>query len=261
MQLVPRYLVQNRIEIAVNDAGFVTEYKPVYQRQIKIYRGIDNIVQFKLLNADQKPINTNLYTPKFVAFDENNVLVFEKDGEVLSDGSSNVKGLFQVTITENDLLNLKQQYISYNVYLLDSNNAKTLTYTDSHFDNRGNIFIDGTAFPGPQPTYSVSTFTETDLNSDIFVSETISAQPALNGNEALHTAAFYTSAYSGNIVVQATLDNQIGESTKWADIATVSFTGSETGPTPVNYNGVFSYVRFKCNADPAGKVSKILVRV
>ena len=260
MQLIPRYLVQNRIEIAVNDAGFVTEYKPVYQRQIKLYRGIDNVIQFKLLNADQKPINTDLYTPKFVAFDENNILVLEKDGVVTSDGSSNIKGLFQITVTENDLLNLKQQYLSYNVYLLDSANEKTLTYTDSHFDNQGTIYVDGSAFPGPADSYTISAFTETDVGSDVFVSETISAQPARNGNEALHTAAFYTEEYEGNIVVQATLHNQITGSTRWADITSVSFTGSETEPTPVNYNGVFSFIRFKCDANPSDKVSKVLVR-
>ena len=60
MQLVPRYLVNNRIEIISNDAGFITEYRPVYQRQLKVYRGIDNKIQFRLLNADQKPINSNL---------------------------------------------------------------------------------------------------------------------------------------------------------------------------------------------------------
>ena len=77
MQLVPRYLVNNRIEIISNEAGFVTEYRPVYQRQLKVYRGIDNNIQFRLLNADQKPINSNLYTPRFVAFDEKNNCIIE----------------------------------------------------------------------------------------------------------------------------------------------------------------------------------------
>ena len=42
---------------------------------------------------------------------------------------------------------------------------------------------------------------------------------AINGNEALHTAAVYTSSYIGDVVVQATLDNQVTGSTQWADIA------------------------------------------
>ena len=70
MQLIPRYLVNNTVTIVANDSGFITEFKPVYSRQIKVYRGIDNTIQFRLLNADQKPINVASYTPKFVAFDE-----------------------------------------------------------------------------------------------------------------------------------------------------------------------------------------------
>jgi hypothetical protein len=90
MQYIPRYLVNNRITIVANEAGFITEYRPVYQRHINIYRGIDNVLQFRLLNADQKPINIASYTPKFIAFDENDVMVVERDGSIqeLSDSSA-----------------------------------------------------------------------------------------------------------------------------------------------------------------------------
>ena len=72
MQLVPRYLVSNRTHIVADVAGFITEYRPVYNRQLQVYKGIDNVLQFKVLNADQKPLDIVNYTPKFVAFDENN---------------------------------------------------------------------------------------------------------------------------------------------------------------------------------------------
>jgi len=259
MQLVPRYLVNNRIEIISNDAGFITEYRPVYQRQLKVYRGIDNKIQFRLLNADQKPINSNLYTPKFVAFDENNSLIIERDCTVQDDGSSQTRGLFEVTITENDLLNVLQQYISYNVYLVDANSDKVLTYTDSHFHNNGVIYVDGGMFPGPRETYSVTTFSESQVDSGTWFSESLDAEPGINGNEALHTAAVYTDSFAGDVVVQATLDNQVTGATVWADVATISFTGSETEPSPVNFNGVYSFLRFKATANP-NTISKILVR-
>ena len=34
----------------------------------------------------------------------------------------------------------------------------------------------------------------------------------------------------------------------------------ETAPKPVNFNGVFNYVRFQASADPADKITNILVR-
>jgi len=264
MQLTPRYLVNNRVTILANDAGFVTEYRPVYQRQLKVYRGIDNVLQFRLLNADQKPINVANYTPKFVAYDESNTLVIAHDGTVNQlDDSSASRGMFTVTVTENDLLNVKQQYLSYNIYLVDSNSDKVLTYVDSHFDNNGTIYVDSYAFPGPKESYSVTTFTEdtglSGVDDSVWYSESITAEAAINGNEALHTAAIYSTDYTGNVTIQATLENQIGNNTNWADITTVSL-AAEAEPVPVNFNGVFSYLRFKTSANPANKISKILVR-
>jgi hypothetical protein len=44
-----------------------------------------------------------------------------------------------------------------------------------------------------------------------------------------------------------------------ADVTTLTFDGNETAPTPVNFNGVFSFLRFKTNASPIS-ITKILIR-
>ena len=261
MQLTPRYLVSNRSIVVANEAGFVTEYRPVYQRHLQVYKGIDNVLEFKLLNADQKPIDLSGYTPKFQAYDSNNSLVIEHDGvQVTSDGSTPIKGVFKVTVTENDLLNIQNQYIKYSIHLVDVNNDATITYSDSHFGNNGIIKISSEAYPGPRNTLSVTTFTEDNVSAGTWNSEAISAEPGINGNEALHTAAIYTDGYVGDVILQATLDNQISNGTLWADVNTLTFDGTETDPSPVNFSGVFSHLRFKTTADPANKISKILVR-
>lgn len=259
MQLVPRYLVNNRVNIIANLAGFVVEYRPVYSRQIEVFRGIENKVQFRLLNADQKPVSLTNYTPKFLAFDENKTLIIEHDGvQVTSDGSTPIKGLFEITITENDLLNVKDQFLYYTIYLNDTNDTDIITYSDEHFRNDSIIKVTSTAFPGPKPSKNITTFMQLD---DLFyVSESVNAEPGINGNDALHTAAIYTDGYVGNIVIQATLDNQITDFSNWADIDTVSFDGTETNPVPVNFNGVYSHLRFKTDASPADTITKILIR-
>jgi len=257
MQLIPRYLVKNKTTVIANEAGFLTEYRPVYTRQLKVFTGIDNVLDFKLINADQKPIDLATYSSiKFQAFDENQSLIIEHDAVNVNQS----KGLFKVTITENDLLNVKSQYLSYSIYLVDSNSNNIITYTDAHFGGCGTIFVDTCQYPGPRETYSVSTFTEVTEDTPYWVSETLDAEPGINGNEALHTAVVYTDSYAGDVVVQATLDNQIVDGTNWADVATATFTGSETEPTPVNFNGVFSHLRFKSTANPANKITKVLVR-
>jgi len=271
MQLTPRYLVNNRTTIVANEAGFVTEYRPVYRRNLTVYKGIDNTLEFRVLNADQKPINITDYLSstvdtaeiRFIAFDENMNQVLDYPGElIIGNDSAPVKGLFKVVVKENDLLNLNEQYLSYNIYLVNSNNQKVLTYTDTHFGNNGIIYLSGEAFPGPRANYEISSFTEDSVSAGTWNSESVTAQPALNGNEALHTAAIYTDGYAGDVTVQGTLENSIdgSASVHWADIETVTFSGSENEPTPVNFNGVFSYLRFVTDSNPANTISKIIVR-
>lgn len=259
--LIPRYLVNNKIDILLNDTGHLVEYRPVYSRQIKMYRGIDNKFQFRMLNNDQKPV-TITDTPVIVIFDENNSKIIEKDCTIQDDGStSTLKGLFEVTILENDLLNIKQQYLHYNIYL-KSTSGNTLTYSDRNFNSAGTIYVDGNAYAGPKSSIEVTNFYQ---ESDYWVAgsdstDAITADPGLNGNEALHTVAVYTDSYVGNIEIQATLDNQITTENNWTTVSTLAFTGVETEPVPANFNGVYTYLRFKCSADPDEKVTKILIR-
>jgi len=70
----------------------------------------------------------------------------------------------------------------------------------------------------------------------------------------------YTNSYTGNVVVQGTLENQITEFTNWVDLETIEFAGDETTPVYKNFNGVFTYFRFTTNADPKNTIEKILIR-
>lgn len=260
MQLVPRYLVNNRIEVLLDRTGFSTEYRPVYSRTVLVYKGIDNDLEFKLVNADQKPVDITNYTPKFQAYDENGNLVIEHNGISLQDSTRSTQGLFKVTITENDLLNIPSQFLNYNIHLTDTNNDKVLTYSKSHFENDGILHIKSDAFPTPRDSYEIRSYSETGVNSSEWVSEAIDAQPGINGNEALHTVAVYPDNFIGTVKIQATLDNQIVFNTDWADITSITLTGSESEPQPVNFNGVFTYIRIHLNSDPANTITKTLVR-
>ena len=264
MQLVPRYLVNDRIIVVSNDAGFVTEFRPVYSRTIKVYKGIDNTIQFRLLNADQKPVTIE-DSPVFVAFDENQSKIIERSCTVTDDSTTETRGMFEVEITENDLLNIQQQYISFNIYLEATDGQRQVTYSNRNFDSSGIIFIDGNAYPGPKSSAEITNFYVTDNfwtagTGGVDGGVEISAEPGLNGNEALHTAAIYSSLYVGNVEVQVTLDNQISGLNNWATISTVTFDGTETEPVPVSFNGIVSYIRFKFDQDPTDKITKILVR-
>ena len=269
MQLTPRYLVDNKINVISTDATeaslFVVEYRPVYSRQLKVYRGIDNTLQFRLFNSDQKPVLLSTNIPWIVIFDEHRNKIIERACTITDDQSSTAsltKGTFQVILTENDLLNVQQQYLSYNIYMRNADNTNTITYSNQNFESAGSIFLDSLAFPGPKKSTSVTNFY---VENSYWVAGSddatkIEAQPGINGNDALHTVAIYSSSYIGTVEIQATLENQITGNNNWSTINTITFTGSESMPVPANFNGIFNYIRFKFSADPTDKISKILIR-
>lgn len=258
MQLTPRYLVKNRTLVISNEVGFVTEYRPVYQRELQVYRGIDNDLEFQVLNADQKPVSLAGKRLVFVAFNEDSMMVVNHEADILISN----KGLVKVTITENDLLNIKQQYLYYNLYIINEDDTRSLTYTDEHFNANAIIYISSKAYPGPRKPQEVDKFNAPTGGDPNWYSEAISAEPGINGNEAIHTAAIYTNGYEGTVAIEATLENQIdGQTTvEWTEIVSLTFDGTETTPTPVNFFGVLSFVRFRVDADPNEKIEKILIR-
>lgn len=258
MQLTPRYLVKNRTLVISNDVGFVTEYRPVYQRNLQVYRGISNELEFQVLNADQKPVPLTDKRLMFVAFDENQAMIIEREADIIISN----KGLVSVTITENDILNTKQQYLHYNLYIINADDTRSLTYTDEHFNANAIIYLSSQAFPGPQAAQVISRFAEPVTGATEYITESVSAEPGINGNEAVHTAAIYTNGYEGILTIDATLENQvIGQtSIEWSSIVEITFDGTETEPTPVNFYGVLSYVRFRASDNPFEKITKILIR-
>ena len=268
MQLIPRYLYKNKVDIVTNDVGFVTEYKPVYSRQVKVYKGVDNKIQFRMLNADQKPLDISGHQIEFHAFDDEKNLVLEYDATIQDDGtSSSTKGMFYVNITENDLLNLPSQYLSYSIFDMEACDQRVVTYANGHFGACGTIYIDDCTSPTILPSLEVNNWLEVNdtwvAGSDDLTK--IIAHPKINKNEALHTVQFFTDAYNdmgyvGSVKIQGTLDNQIDHTTDWVDINTIDFDGTEVRPVLSNFNGVFSYLRFEADTDPADRLLKVLIR-
>lgn len=263
MQLIPRYILKNRITVVVNQAPFNVEYRPVYQRQITAHRGIDNIIEFKMINADQKPVDGFGKVPRFKAFNSDGVLILDKTLQPRDDGSSKTTGLVELVITENDLLNVSDQFLNYVFYLEGENSGdpSVLTYSNTHFKADGVIRISNSAFPLLTESKIITDFFEGGtIQLPNYYTHAIYADPTLNGNEALHTAVFYTEGFKGEIFVQGTLETSTETNVEWADVIKIELSGEETQPIPVNFNGVYKFIRFFTTEDPRNKIHKILVR-
>jgi hypothetical protein len=144
MQKISSYLYPNRIELLADLAGFTTEYTNVYQRTVKIYNGIDNTLEFDIKNADQKRID-------LTTLSQIELNVMDSQGNALENSPYTVtptalKGIATVTIPQDDLAELQDQFFRYSVTAI-SGGKDVMLYGDSRFGATGTIELIGNAMP------------------------------------------------------------------------------------------------------------------
>ena len=144
MQKVQSYLYPNRVILIANLAGFTVENTVVYAKTVKIYNGIDNVIQFDIQNADQKRID--LSTMSNIELN-----VMDMSGNALPESPYTVtptaiKGIATVTIPSDDLIDLADQHLRYSVTAFSGGNDIML-YCDSRFSAVGTIQLIGNAMP------------------------------------------------------------------------------------------------------------------
>lgn len=261
MQLIPRYLCKNRIRVIVNQLGHITEYTPVHTRQLELQRGIDNVIQFMMINADQKPVDV-FENVRFVALDSNNNVCLDLPGEPVSWDDSTIRtGLFSVVISASDLRDIEPQYLSYWLKLVDFDGTQTLTYTDPAFGCISTARVRDDIEPRTRPV-AETTFGALAYQNDNWYTDPVNLDTGINGNRRLHTTAIYTNGYEGEIQPQVSLElNSSDPASEWSNIGEpIAFDGTETEPALLNIHGSFNYLRFVSSKDPENTITKILVR-
>jgi hypothetical protein len=175
MQKISSYLYPNRIELLADLATFTVEYVNVYQRTIKIYNGIDNTIEFDIKNADQKRID--LTTLGLIELNVMDASGFELPNSPYTINPTSMKGIATVTIPQDDLADLSEQFLKYSVTTIKNGND-VLLYTDSRFGAVGTIELVGSAMPLLRQDRVYDTFTaEIDLKGQpIYHSSAIPAK-------------------------------------------------------------------------------------
>ena len=251
MQILPIYLYPNTIDIILDlDATVRGVNQVMYQRDLKIQKGIKNKVRVQFKNSDQKRIpisNTGTYV--FSMFDAiSQRLILEKNLTVLDDGTTlALRGVAELTLTESDTMDLDVSEYTFAVKYQDPVDGTYLpTYSDTYYGVAGQMKLLQDVYPVLQPSQEVVSFQRT-YNDSIrlyqHVSGNIYAYPEYNANNALHTVAMYMTNFKGTVTVQGTLYNTPGSFGRYVNVATRTYDGF-TGVDYLNFNGLFSYVRF-----------------
>jgi len=164
MQKIQTYLYPNRVTVIADLAAFTTEYRKVYARTMKIYGGLDNTVQFEVLNTDQKRLDLSLYTNlRLHIMDYNNNAVLN-----YAVTPTAIQGIATATILNSDLagLNLDLQSFKYTLTGQTVTGSKpVIFYVDTQFNAVGTMQLAGELLPTTRDPKTFNDFTaEIDLN-------------------------------------------------------------------------------------------------
>ena len=226
----------------------------MYNHPIKLYKGIDNTIQIQLKNDNQKTLTITDKTITFSILNSSDgTSVLLNKTATIVDG---INGKAKVTITEGDLLNLDSQYLNYSVKVVDGEENQMIGYVDGAYDVIGQLQILDGVFPDIKESLELK-LADFQEAGGTYTSDPLVAESKLNQNTGLHTAAFYVNGYSGDIKVQATLNDNVAPA-DYFDIKTVTL-ASKTGIAYTNWNGVYNRVRF-VHTPTAGSTEKILYR-
>ena len=228
----------------------------MYARPLKIYRGISNTVQLRLLNNDQKAVDiTGKYFVLNIVDPSTHLVIKSKTGTI----SNATQGKVDFTLTSTDLSTTNAGRFIYSVHEEDiGGNRLSIIYSDDDYGADGQLTILDSPYVGFSESTTVTFATMTDATTDDNSSYALS-HAHLDTN-SLHTAQYYLVGYTGTITVQITLDADPSSliDSDWVDLSNTTYT-AETGSVSVNFTGNYTAVRFK-SVKTAGTITKVLYR-
>lgn len=276
MQKIQFYLVPNRITVTTDMAGFSTELRQVYTRTIKLYKGIDNTLEFEIRNADQRRQDVGGSTITVSFFDYDRKKLFEAEGTMAQDAGGNyLVGTMSVIIPADAIANIDPQHL-FVVAKLVKNAQETILYGDSQFGLAATCeLLNGyNAAPNFVDQLNVFNF---EFDANAYFSEIGEFGSKLNEDYATTpvstiTVEVYPQAdFNGDVMVYVTNQKSNAGDNKWTLVATHPINAAEHDPVVDTFtvSGDYRYIRFKYMKwiDPkepyrtlTGNLDKIILR-
>lgn len=247
MQNLPIYLYTNSFDVILDlDSAVQGVNQVMYQRDLKIQKGVKNQVRIQFKNSDQKRLSiANTQTFVFSMFDAiTQRLLIEKPLQVLEE-TTGTRGVALLTLTESDTVNLERSSYQYSVKALDADGSYVPAYVNTYYGASGTLMLSNDLYPVLQPSQEIISFLpsyDDAVQKYEHKSGNVYAYPEYNGNTALHTIAYYMTRYRGSVLVQGTLNNTPASFGRYVTVATRTYNGF-SGVDYLNFNGVFSYIR------------------
>jgi hypothetical protein len=222
-------------------------YNLVYAKNLKLHKGVDNILQFRFLNQEQKAVDIS---DKEITFR----LIKDDGKEILLQKSLSLtlplNGLCELRTTAGELEGIDAQLCSYSLEIPD-NGYDLPVFVNSEAGARGVINVLNSVLPDfvPSQIVTIPSHNTPSSNTVTYYSSVLSTS-----DTPLLTLQTYMTNYSGNVSVQgSTLPDA-----DWYDIETDTYF-DETTTQGYTVQGFHPYVRMKF-VSTQGNITQILAR-
>lgn len=273
MQFNPVYLYSNKLDVfAEQMAAWTTErYRKVYNRNLKIYKSVDNRIDIQVRNSDQKTMNITGSTLVFnLVVRDTQDLVLQKDFNA-QDLSS---GKVTITLTENELYDIDPGFYNFSIVKevrenLNANEYKVTSriplYVDSQYGVLANLEILGDVLGTVSPSLLIKEFSLVDPTTSgetspppYYISSIIDANKNKGTANGLHTFQFYFNGYDGSITIQGNLDTQgaTPRETTWSDVLVFE---PDADVMYKNVIGKYNWFRIKHEPEQTTSTAKFVI--
>lgn len=252
MQLGSVYLYPNRLDVYSDSDTWITErYSRVYQRNLKLYRGSDNKLEFIIKNSAQKPMAVagKVFVINVISR-ESQELILSLDCSV-TDPST---GRLFVMLTQQLLQDIEPGFYQYSLVAetrtaIDAASyqvtGRTALYVDSQYGAIGTVEVSGSTSGEPIASIEITEFSyysRINHTQQFSVSSLISANPQVSTPQTLHTFQIYMTNYTGRVIIQASIDEGATPN-NWVDVYAEDLIKSNS--KFVNITGKFKWFRVK----------------
>lgn len=262
MQTITCYYYPNSVDVQLNtDPTLTLRNRVMYQRSVKVYKGVDNIIRFRFKNSEQKPVNVAGWDIAMNVLDEElGEVLFTTPATVVG---SSVDGVVVVTLKEQDLMDMGKEYYNYSLSVTDpTTGQQQVVYADDNYDVRGELIVKAGHYPTVRNSIEVSI--PTNAVSPIITSAVLSGSNSQD-QRLSHTAQFYFNNFTGSIGIESTLDElqpngttSANVSVSWANIDSVAY-ANQTTTDYHNWEGISSGIRFVITP-VTGTVERVVYR-
>ena len=234
------YLYQQKQSVLVHDtsgAYYDRRWQPVYAKNLKINRGVDNIILFEFINQDQKPVNISGSTITFrLISQDSKALLIAKDLVTLNATFGRAK----VTLTSEELDTVNAQPANWSLERA-SGDLHEAVFVDDYASSSGTADVVDGVYPDFVPSHSMTVpdYTVQGIDNPNRVHTSI----AHTSGKTLTTFQMDFDNFTGNVKPQGA-DTQLGP---WYDIGNQTVYTNQSTRSFINVAGHHNYLRLEIN--------------